>query len=207
MTRIGLPAVLGLENPRVVLADVEDALECHVFEIPTLPPSVPGLRLYNLLRAELLTLGGQLILGPTVKGEISKYQRGSVTMHTANKTTKGLSADAILLATGGFSHHGLIANVNGSVSESVFDLPVHYNADRETWTAAHYLDSHPYTKFGLRTNKQLQPVDAKGKLVADNIWACGSLLAGADRVSEGSREGISLATAFAAVENIIHTLS
>ncbi len=207
VTRIGLPAVLGLENPRVVLADVEDALECHVFEIPTLPPSVPGMRLYNILRAELLTLGGQLILGPSVTGEISKYQRASVTMHTANKVSKDLNADAILLATGGFGHHGLVANVNGTVSETVFDLPVEYAEDRSTWTAEHYLESHPYTKFGLRTNSQMQPLDAKGKLVADNIWACGSVLAGADRVSEGSREGISLATAFAAVENIIHTLS
>ncbi len=207
VTRLGLPAILGLENPRVVLADVEDALECHVFEIPTLPPSVPGMRLYNLLRAEFLTLGGQLVLGPSVKGKISKYQRGSAVMKTANKTEKAIEADAILLASGGFGHHGLVANVDGSVTESVFDLPVDYLTDRHAWTAESYLDAHPYAKFGLRTNAQMQPINQNNKLQADNIWACGSILAGADRLSEGSREGISLSTAFTAVENIIQALS
>lgn len=46
---IGLPAVLGLTDCAQVLHDAEDALEAHLFEIPTLPPSVPGLRLQRAL--------------------------------------------------------------------------------------------------------------------------------------------------------------
>jgi anaerobic glycerol-3-phosphate dehydrogenase len=38
-------------------------------------------------------------------------------------------------------------------------------------------------------------------VIYENVFAVGGLLAGADRNSEGSREGIDLATAWAAVRN------
>src|SRR5262249_14494417 len=41
--RLGLPAVLGVRDPQGVLTDLEQRLERPVFEIPTLPPSAPGL--------------------------------------------------------------------------------------------------------------------------------------------------------------------
>ncbi len=55
--RIGLPAVLGLEAHSKVIADLEHLCGAPVFEIPTLPPSVPGIRLFTALRDKLRTLG------------------------------------------------------------------------------------------------------------------------------------------------------
>src|SRR4029079_4951969 len=43
-TRIGLPAVLGLKDPLGVVADLQRLSGAQIFEIPTLPPSVPGMR-------------------------------------------------------------------------------------------------------------------------------------------------------------------
>ena len=43
--RIGLPAVLGIRDPHGAWSDLEHRLGRSVFEIPTLPPSVPGMRL------------------------------------------------------------------------------------------------------------------------------------------------------------------
>ena len=60
---MGLPAMLGLRDPHEVLADVEHRLGRRVFEIPTLPPSVPGMRLYEILRSALRAAGGRLVLG------------------------------------------------------------------------------------------------------------------------------------------------
>ncbi|MCZ7542112.1 MAG: hypothetical protein M5R40_00570 [Anaerolineae bacterium] len=52
--RVGFPAVLGLYDAARVQAVLADALGAPVFEITTLPPSVPGMRLYHALRARLL---------------------------------------------------------------------------------------------------------------------------------------------------------
>jgi anaerobic glycerol-3-phosphate dehydrogenase len=54
----------------------------------------------------------------------------------------------------------------------------------------------------VRVNENMQAVDAKGKVICPNLFAIGGLLAGADRNGEGSREGIDLATAWKAVEQI-----
>ena len=48
--RVGLPAVLGIRDPHGAWSDLEHRLGRSVFEIPTLPPSVPGMRLYEILR-------------------------------------------------------------------------------------------------------------------------------------------------------------
>jgi anaerobic glycerol-3-phosphate dehydrogenase len=53
--------------------------------------------------------------------------------------------------------------------------------------------------LGVRVNTQLQPVDADGEVISPNLFAIGGILAGADRISEGSREGIDLATAWKVV--------
>ena len=50
---IGVPAVLGLRSADETWSDLEKRLERKVFEIATLPPSIPGIRLYNIMAAEL----------------------------------------------------------------------------------------------------------------------------------------------------------
>src|SRR5262245_58142152 len=49
-TRIGLPAVLGLRDPLGVVADLQRLSGAQIFEIPTLPPSVPGMRLFAIFQ-------------------------------------------------------------------------------------------------------------------------------------------------------------
>src|SRR5262249_41542133 len=43
--RVAMPAVLGLRDPHGAWTDLQERLGRPVFEIPTLPPSAPGLRL------------------------------------------------------------------------------------------------------------------------------------------------------------------
>ena len=50
-TRVGFPAVLGLEHSAEAWRDLSDRLGVPAFEIPTLPPSVPGMRLFNAFKA------------------------------------------------------------------------------------------------------------------------------------------------------------
>ena len=66
--RIGLPAILGLREPAAVLEDLEGVIGARVFEIPMLPPSIPGLRIFNRFREHLIAKGATFLLGNLVTG-------------------------------------------------------------------------------------------------------------------------------------------
>jgi len=62
--RVGLPAVLGLHRHARTCAHLQEATGARAFfEIPTLPPSVPGLRLDTALRESLAGLGVRVETG------------------------------------------------------------------------------------------------------------------------------------------------
>ena len=97
---IGLPAVLGLRHPGGIHAELQERLGRPVFEIPTLPPSVAGMRLFEILRTALRTAGGRLVLGPHVElGTTGGNRIRSVRAGSAGTDT-WYSADAFVLAEG-----------------------------------------------------------------------------------------------------------
>jgi glycerol-3-phosphate dehydrogenase subunit B len=201
--RLGLPAVLGLRSHPVVMAELEDKLGLQVFEIATLPPSVPGLRIEAALRADAQRHGAQIIEGPHVIGRVSGASNGKraagVVAHTAGGP-RVFNADRVLLATGGVLHGGLVTLPTGRVQESVFDLPVIHSTERQAWTSPHIASRQAYATFGVAVDHQMRPRALDGGPVLENLHAAGGLLAGADRTYEGSRQGIDLATAYRAVE-------
>ena len=199
--RLGLPAVLGYQHAADAGRDLSEKLGLPVFEIPLLPPSVPGMRLHDVLVAALRAAGGRIIVGPRVTGWLpDPAERQARVLGVAAETAGGprrYAAGSVILATGGFRHGGLTAPAAGQARESVFDLPVATGSD---WFAPLYWGAQPYARFGVRVNASMQPVAAGGEPIYQNVWAAGGLLAGADRRGEGSREGIDLASAWKAVE-------
>lgn len=199
--RLGVPAILGLEHAQSVWQTAQTILEREVFEIPIMPPSVPGMRIYNALHASILARKGRLVLGPTVQGAITRHGSAHLSV-AANGREREYKANAILLATGGFAHGGLESESPKTVRESVFDLPVVQTPKGKSWSRARYLDAQPFARIGVETDATGHALDSTGTPIADNLWACGGLLAGADRMTEGSREGIALSSAFVAVNAI-----
>jgi glycerol-3-phosphate dehydrogenase subunit B len=61
--RILLPGILGLHSSDWLLAQFEAELGCSVCEIPTLPPSILGLRLFHRLQSYLHSSGVELFAG------------------------------------------------------------------------------------------------------------------------------------------------
>jgi len=196
VSRLGIPAILGLDEPFTAWRDLSDRLGVEIFEIPILPPSVPGMRLFNNLRRTIEAAGGRVTLGPGIQGWVQADRQVGVIAETAGGPRK-LSARSVILATGGFRHGGLESPAKGEVKESVFNLPV---TTGKQWFAPLYWDAQPYTRFGVSVNAKMQPVDADGNVIYSNLFAIGGILAGADRLGEGSREGIDLATGWKAVE-------
>jgi glycerol-3-phosphate dehydrogenase subunit B len=201
--RLGLPAVLGLYHPMEALNDMQEQLGVSLFEIPILPPSIPGLRLERILRQKALQIGVFFIEGSQAVGQIvkkSKRRRVSgVTLQTAGGPRLH-KADVVILATGGVLNGGLVSLQDGRFQESVFDLPVSYIENRAAWTTLSPFDSQPYATYGLAVNDRMQPLNANGVAIFENLFAAGGLLAGADRAMERSRQGIDLATAYRAIE-------
>lgn len=204
--RLGLPAVLGLLNHYEIHEELEDSLGIEIFEIPTLPPSVPGLRIERILLRQAQALGARLIEGVGVIGRIDGRSRGKrvsgVVLHSTGRTIQ-LDADVVLLATGGILNGGLVAQQDHRIRESVFDLPVLHPNNRSDWVGLSLFHRQAYASAGVRVNSHMQPLGLDEKPMFKNLYAAGGLLAGSDRSLEGSRQGIDLATAYCAVNEAL----
>ena len=120
--RLALPAVLGLRDPHGVWSDLRDRLGRPVFEIPTLPPSVPGMRVYNALLAALRAAGGRFILGAEVVGVEREGERVSaVRAHTSGRDTS-FGARWVVMATGGFMSGAIDLRSDWEARERVIGL-------------------------------------------------------------------------------------
>jgi len=200
---LGMPATLGLRLHRSVWQDLQDRLEVPLFEIPTLPPSLPGLRLEWALRQACQREGVDFLEGARAVGRVERRRSrarvaGAVAMAAGGP--QAFDAGAVVLASGDFLHGGLVGRQNGLVQESVFDLPVVHHSDRSTWLSPHAVDAQPYASFGLRVDASMRPLDPGGQPMFPNLFAAGGVIAGARRAEEGSRQGIALGTALCAVE-------
>jgi anaerobic glycerol-3-phosphate dehydrogenase len=96
--RVLVPAMLGLRTTDAQLAEFEQSVGCVVGELPTLPPSIAGLRMYNLLLHHLRGLGLEFYEG--YPAESIKASNGICTGLRIASPGKPftLHADAIVVA-------------------------------------------------------------------------------------------------------------
>jgi glycerol-3-phosphate dehydrogenase subunit B len=202
--RVGFPAVLGLADPHGVWSELEHRLGRPVFEVPTLPPSVPGIRVFTSLRDALRRAGGQLILNAVVTGADRAGDRV-----TALRTRVGLReavhrAEWVVLATGGFAPGGLELDSRWRAREVALGLPVarlpEPGAER---FRPGYFEDHPLARAGVAVDRELRPVAEDGERLLENVLVAGATLAGAVPWKEKSGDGLSLATGFRAAELIL----
>jgi glycerol-3-phosphate dehydrogenase subunit B len=196
--RVGFPAVLGLEGHAETWRDLQDRLGVPIFEIPTLPPSVPGMRLFQALRKALARSGVQILLDmPVENGVIEGQRAASVIVPDATGRMIAYRADRYVLTTGGLYGGGISTDHRGTMREIVFGLPVETPGGLGDWFEPQFLSdrSHPVHRAGVRANRRMQPVDADGRVLMENVHVAGRLLAGCQPHSEGSTEGVWLGTA------------
>jgi glycerol-3-phosphate dehydrogenase subunit B len=202
---IGFPAVLGMDGHMTALDDLTAQLERPVFEIPTLPPSNPGVRLSNALRTWLLRHRARVQIGhPVVRALVEDGHCTGVEVGALGHTN-AFRADVVILATGGLYNGGIQSDESGRLWEPIFDLPVStpQGDGRSAWYHDRLLQhrGHPVHRHaGLRVNPQMQPLGADDAPLLDNVYAVGHLLAGFNPLTDGCAEGIALATAYKAVQ-------
>ncbi len=195
--RIGLPAILGLERHLATWQRLQEEVGAPVFEIPTLPPSVPGIRLVQAWRRHLLAQGVRVEVGMEAIGFQAAGDRILwVETESAARPLRH-AAGRFVLATGGILGGGITAGPQGPAREVVFGLPLAVPADRRQWFRPRFLDpaGHPFFQGGVAVDPALRPVDPRtGQVIYTNLHAVGEALAGADSIRERSLEGIALVT-------------
>ncbi len=196
---LGLPAILGMHRPDHVHRELQSLLGVPVFEIPTMPPAVPGVRLRELFETELAQRGVTLepqhrvkrleLLSQGVRAQLEDAY-GEVTIEAA----------AAVLATGRFTSGGLRADRNG-IRETLAHLAVDQPEGRAAWYRQDYFDprGHAINRSGVTVDEQWRPLDAAGKPAHPRLFAAGSLLAHQDWIRQRCGAGVAIATAYQAV--------
>jgi glycerol-3-phosphate dehydrogenase subunit B len=204
--RIGLPAIVGIDEHPAVMAELERQTGTAVFEIPTLPPSVPGIRLFKRLRRHLLQMGVRVNAGMTVsQAQVTDNGHAATVASVQIESSArpyNQRADHFLLATGGILGGGFSSDQNGRLWETIFDLPLHGPQQRSDWFHRQFLnrEGHPVFAAGVVVDEHFQPLSAAGDRLFANLWVAGNLLAHSDALQERSMEGVAIGTGIAAVK-------
>ena len=200
-TLIGFPAVLGMNDPMGVKKDLEKKTGASIFEIPVLPPSIPGMRVFNRFMARLIQKGVTFLLGRSVSKTLLKGKRceGIEVLHPP--VVNAFSADRYILATGRFIGGGLKTD-REKIFEPLFGLPIVQPSCRQEWFQKTFFSdsSHPIHHAGIFIDSSFRPVDEGGKLLLENVWIAGTILAHHECIQEKSREGIEIATGYMAAK-------
>ena len=198
---VGVPAFIGLKDYQA-LHRLREKTGLRIYEVPTLPPSILGLRLEDALRNRFTDLGGILIAGDRViGGDITGGRLDHV--HTNNYGRTRLKARNFLMATGSFFSGGLTSRFD-IMEEPVFGLALNYTKGRSNWSDRAFFSpgSHRFLSYGLRVDADLHPEDHQGRTVT-NLYAAGAVLCGYNPISESSGGGVAVATAYKAALDII----
>jgi glycerol-3-phosphate dehydrogenase subunit B len=199
---VGVPAVLGIMRSGRAAADLTGALNVPVFEVPTMPTSVPGLRLKNALERAVAARGVER----RVHGRVAAVERtgdGFKLSVAATPAPVSLRARAVVLATGRFMGRGLEASRTG-VREPLLDLHVAQPATRSDWHRADLFDprGHALNRAGLEVDDGFRACDARGAVVHPRLFAVGTILAHHDWARMKCGAGLAVGTAGAAVARL-----
>lgn len=142
-----IPGILGLNSGDHDMASLEDDLCCAICELPMLPPSVPGLRLLRRLESHLAAKGVEICTGFSVQKLCMDGERCTGAVLDTPGKPRIVHADSVILASGKFSR--LLEDRTGKEHASAFTM---------------------------RVSDELQPMSSDGVLLANNVFACGSVL-------------------------------
>lgn len=201
---VGMPAVLGMNRTQDIVADLEKQLGVQVFEIPTLPGSVPGLRLNDTFTRQLAVKGVHQFLQNRVL-EVSQESGEDFMLRIGSNTKEyTIRTKGIILASGRYWGRGLYAD-REQIRETIFDLPVHQPKSRKEWHQTDFLDvrGHPANSAGIEIDDAFRPLNKSDRPAFHSLFAAGSILAHQDWMRMKCGSGLAIATAYGAVESFI----
>ncbi len=198
-TRVGMPAVLGLTHGRDVHARLQADTGRPVFEIPTLPPSVLGLRLFDRLRKHLQETGVEIIwAAPAHAAEVDAGQCRRIMLKSAGHE-QPIEARSYVLALEDWVDGALRAGAH-EVRDPFFHRTLSTSAVPSERAGESLFQPQPYAQVGYPVSDRLQPADDAGRPLAGNVFVAGGAIAGYDPASTRSRGGLAIATGYRAAK-------
>lgn len=192
-----LPACIGLDKSAPLEA-LRAAVGKPVQLLPTLPPSLLGMRLHQALRQRFQQLGGLIMPGDAVLR--AELVGNRVTgLYSRNHGDIPLRAAHVVLASGSFFSNGLVATFE-QIYEPILELDILSLPNRADWSSNNMFAPQPYLQFGVNTDDDLRPL--RGGITLDNLYAIGSVLGGYDPLQQGCGAGVSLTSALFVAEQI-----
>ncbi len=183
---------------------LRDATKLALFELPTLPPSLLGMRQRIQLRHKFESLGGLMINGDSALN--ATFEGNKVRcINTRLLENEEITADNFVLASGSFFSKGLISKFD-KIYEPVFESDIigvegFNDKDRFTWTAHRFAHPQPYQSAGVAINAQCQ-VKKCGQFLT-NLYAVGNVIGGFNALELGCGSGVAVVTALAVADEIL----
>lgn len=188
------PAVLGLADHEAVMAMAQAVFGVPCLEVPTLPPSIPGMRLEHALQTHLKNAGAILHQGARASGALGV--NGEVTV--CDDGGRQYAADTVILSTGGILMGGLSVDSHGVVRDTVFGFETFQSEPLSAVSVDRSLAA--LHEAGIETDTELRPA-AIGSGTVRNIFVAGRSLSHWNPAAECSADGVCIATGWAAAEN------
>ncbi|MGR6980478.1 glycerol-3-phosphate dehydrogenase subunit GlpB [Testudinibacter sp. P27/CKL/0425] len=194
-----LPACFGLDNDDF-LQQLQQASGIRLFELPTLPPSLLGIRQHRVLEKAFEKAGGLMMKGDSaLRAEWN--EAGEVTaLYTRLNEEVPLQADHYVLASGSFFSNGLVASFD-QIVEPIFGLDLFNAPQRSQWTHHRFAEPQPYQQFGAKINTRCQ-AQKQGASV-NNLYAIGAVVGGYDPIHQGCGSGVAVVTALYVADQIL----
>lgn len=189
------PAVLGFSDHARIRRCAEQALGRPCLEVPTLPPSVPGMRLQRAMDRVIAGHGAPVHVGTRVTGMKVDDAHPTDVVDSAGRVH---TASAFVVATGGVAMGGLDVDSRGEVRETTFGLPVRQTEPLSAATAGASLDALHRT--GVETDHALRPL-GPGSQSFENVYVTGHTLAHWNPALEASAEGVAIVTGWLAARS------
>ena len=206
-THVFLPC-LGYRKPRENWEYLKEKLGVEVVELPSLPPSTAGMRLASCLEEMASKEGVELYKGySAVSAKIEGSKCFSVEAVHRSEVSK-VEASAFVLATGDYISDDLLVEKDRIV-ERAFGLRIETpeGQDYLSWLGEtpFPVGGHPSSRFGVKVDRAMRPL-VKGDVLAENLFACGSIIAGYDYNTEKCGFGVCISTALASAEGVLSYL-
>lgn len=189
------PAVMGFARNKEIMEAAEQTLGVPCLEVPTLPPSVPGMRLEQAFVRHLQTNGVNIHRGVEVSGSSLDEQNAIILRDNMDRPYE---TSVVVVSTGGVLMGGLNVDSHGTIHETSLGLdtyqsePLAANSVDQSLNALH--------TAGIETDIALRP-KRNGSGVLRNVFVTGRSLAHWNPAAESSSEGVCIATGWAAAEN------
>ncbi|PJG83689.1 glycerol-3-phosphate dehydrogenase subunit GlpB [Caviibacterium pharyngocola] len=197
-----LPACFGIDDA-VFFNNLKQASGLNLYELPTLPPSLLGIRQHKTLRSHFEQAGGLMLNGD--KAQSAEFDGNRVSrIFTRLHRKDAIFADHFVLASGSFFSNGLVSDFD-RIYEPVFEAdiigaPQFKQDERLSWTAHRFAAPQPYQSAGVAINSACQ-VQKCGRFI-ENLYAIGNVIGGYNGLELGCSSGVSVITALVVAENI-----